>query len=257
MAGHSGLDERNSHPGHPKTFQVKFQDTGSVKAFGRRKLYSVSANRKIMPNKLAGVICLIGGLGCNKFVLEAVFSGDGKISALPVNIGILVLQVALISAGVLYMKQWYPLLAKIGVGVVILFALQFWVRVGLEIPFPEKRMFAALPFPPSLFKAGLDYQDQISRYEKRFAGIKKMLPARGVVGYLTFPNLSWDEAKFDYGLTGYALSPLNVDWSPDHEWIVGNFPNFKSPVQIPDIAGFVLIRDFGNGVALFKRELRK
>jgi hypothetical protein len=206
-----------------------------------------------MPNKTVGGLCLSGGVVCNKFVLEALFAGDGKISALPVQIGILGLQGALICAGVLYLKQWFPRLAQIGVGVVLLFALQFWVRVALEIPFPEKRMFTALPFPPSFFQAGLDYQDQISRYEARFGEIKKMLPAQGVVGYLTFPNLSWEDAKLDYGLTGYALSPLHVDWSPEHEWIVGNFPNFDQPAPIPNIEGFILIRDFGNGVALFRR----
>jgi len=193
------------------------------------------------------------GLACNKFVIETMLSGDGKISALPVNIAIIVLQISFISAGVLYLKQSYRMLTTLGVGLLILFVLQFWVRVFMEVPFPEKRMFKSLPFPPTLFESGVYYRDQISRYEARFIGIKDMLPAQGVVGYITSKHLPAQEAKFHHGLTGYALSPLKVDRSTRHELIVGNFPDLRSATPISAIDGFVLIRDFGNGVALFRR----
>jgi hypothetical protein len=208
-----------------------------------------------MTHKLCSILCLVAGVVCNKFVIEALLAGDGKISALSVNIGIIILQVALICAGILYLTRRYDLLAMVGVSMLILFTLQFWVRIGIEIPSPEKRMFAALPFPPSFFKDRGQYQDQISRYEARFTGLRAFLPPLGTVGYLTSEHFSSEEAKFHWGLTGYALMPVRVEWSTEHELIVGNFPDFES-VPLPEsLKRFVLVKDFGNGVMLFKKEI--
>jgi hypothetical protein len=210
--------------------------------------------RKGHKAKIFGILCIILGVVCNKFVIETMFSGDGKISALSVNIAIILLQIFFISAGVLYIKQSYNLLSKIGVGLMILFVLQFWIRVLLEVPFPEKRMFKTLPLPPSLFESGFHYRDQISRYEMRFDEVKRILPPTGVVGYVTSKNLPAEQAKFHYGLTTYALSPIRVERSTRHNLVVGNFPDSESVPLIHDIKGLVLIEDFGNGVALFKQK---
>lgn len=214
----------------------------------------MNTSGKNKTSKILGVLCLVAGIVCNKFVIEALVSGDGKISALSVNIAIAGLQIAFISAGILYLKQWYTLLPNIGVGLLFLFVLQFWVRVFLEVPVPQERMFKSLPFPPSLFESGFNYRDQISRYEQRFGGIKPLLPPHGVVGYVTSQALPWEEAKMHYGLTGYVLSPRKIDWSTHHELVVGNFPDFENVPPIREIDGFVLVKDFGNGVILLKIE---
>ncbi|PID60036.1 hypothetical protein CSB45_00670 [candidate division KSB3 bacterium] len=200
--------------------------------------------------KLTGNFCLLLGILCNKFVLEAVFSSDGKIDALSVNIGLILLQFSLISAGILYRKEAYAALTKVGFAMLLLFISQFWVRVFLELPFPEKRMFKALPQPITLFEAGTGYQDQISLYEDRFDELKALLPSAGRVGYVTSQHLSHEEAKFHYGLTTYTLAPLHVEHTTSHDYVIGNFPDFNRNSLIPEFEHLRLLKDFKNGVVL-------
>jgi hypothetical protein len=205
-------------------------------------------------HQLQGISCLVTGLLCNKFVLEAIFSTDGNISSLSVNIALIVLQISLICAGLLFLTRQYRYLAMIGISLLLLFFLQFWVRLCLEIPFPEKWMFETLPKPPSLFEAGLNYQDQISRYEARFADLKAMLPASGTVGYITSEHLPPEHAKFHWGLTTYVLAPFRVIKSTESEVIIGNFPDFELTDSRDTIAHLTLVKDFGNGVLLLNRK---
>jgi hypothetical protein len=151
------------------------------------------------------------------------------------------------------MKGRFHVLSRIGVGLILLVALQFWVRVLLDVPFPEKRMFAALPSVKPLFEAGRNYQDQISEYEARFLEVKKMLPEHSVVGYLSSPSFPLGEAKVHFGLTRYTLAPVIVNWSTHHSLLIGNFP--LSEVQMNDeIEHFTIVKDFGKGVMLLKKK---
>ncbi len=202
-------------------------------------------------SRLAGIFCISAGLFCNKFVLEALFSGDGNISAVSVNIALVALQLCLILAGILYFTQAYRALSRLGIGLLLLFVAQFWGRVFLDIPHSENRMFSALPTPPSVFEAGLAYQDQISRYEARFNEIKTMLPSSGSVGYVTSAHLPPSEAKFHDGLVTYTLAPLLVERTTAHPFVIGNFPNSNQETRHPSFEGMNIIKDFGNGVVLF------
>lgn len=80
--------------------------------------------------------------------------------------------------------------------------------------------------------------------DQRFAALKKELPTRGVVGYL---GDSGDSATADYYSTQYALAPLIVDRSTNHELIVGNFRGARQS-QLPST--LQVVKDFGNGVVL-------
>lgn len=203
-------------------------------------------------SRLAGIFCLLAGIAGNKFVLEMLIAGDGKISDLSVNLAILLLQGFFLTAGVFYLKRAYTQLSRLGIVFLLLFASQFWIRVLLEVPFPEQRMFNALPEVPSLFESGLNYQDQISRYEARFAELKTILPSTGSVGYVTSEHLSLEEAKFHYGLTTYTLAPLHVEHTLYHLYVIGNFPELEKEASLPMFENLTLLKNFGNGVMLFK-----
>lgn len=203
--------------------------------------------------KIQGAGYLLIGLMCNKFVLEAIFSTDGSISSLSVNIALVLLQVSLLSAGFLILTRRDRYLPRIGLGMLLLFVAQFWIRVGMEMPFPERWMFEALPKPPTVFEAGFDYQDQISRYEARFAELKTMLPASGTVGYVTSERLLPEHAKFHWALTTYALVPVQVEFSSSQAYIVGNFPDLTKDQALPTIENTTLVKNFGNGIVLFAR----
>jgi len=108
--------------------------------------------------------------------------------------------------------------------------------------------------------------DRIAAYEMRFKDLKEMLPPRSVVGYVTDEELS-DEtfhqlppdnsfrfrAVLHYHLTQYALAPIIVDNTLEHELVVGNF---RTPHAMPPVRGHVLLKDFGNGIMLFRRGLK-
>jgi len=89
--------------------------------------------------------------------------------------------------------------------------------------------------------------DVAKRSDLRFAALKAVLPQRGVVGYV---GENGTDALGDYYLAQYALAPLVVDHSSDHELVVGNFPS--GPGDTPE--GLHLVRDFGDGIELFARK---
>ena len=86
------------------------------------------------------------------------------------------------------------------------------------------------------------------RSDQRFAALRADLPARGVIGYLGEPG---ENALPDYYLAQYALAPLVVDRSVQHQFVVGNFPSQEVPASLP---GLRKIHDFGDGLVLLANE---
>jgi len=129
-------------------------------------------------------------------------------------------------------------------------------------------------------------EDANEVYEKRLEGLKSVLPSQGVIRYVTddkfykkrfkrdhpaFPRLNdfgeasdeWPENVFAgagalqaYFLTQYTLAPLIVVNTIDCDLVVGDF---YSEISIPEFSRHnhvILVKDFGNGVMLFRRESR-
>jgi len=108
------------------------------------------------------------------------------------------------------------------------------------------------------------FGDPISGYEKRFTGLRQLLPQKGAVGYLNdvpAPFLIGDGGPNDnrrFGtlyLTQYVLSPVVVYDTPQYPLVVGNF--HSSPHPSPELLKSLRLRpieNYGNGVFLFKRE---
>lgn len=103
-------------------------------------------------------------------------------------------------------------------------------------------------------------QDEISTYERRFAELRTMLPARGVVGYLGHPEPAGATPREAnaaallhfrrYLLAQYALAPVLLIESAQPELVVGNYERGATP---PTPAGLRMVRDFGDGLVLFRR----
>lgn len=103
-------------------------------------------------------------------------------------------------------------------------------------------------------------QDEISANEHRFAALRAELPVRGVVGYLGHPEVTGPTPRDSnatallhfrrYLLAQYALAPALLIESTEPEFVVGNFDPGTAP-SAPD--GLHLVRDFGDGVVLFRR----
>ena len=137
----------------------------------------------------------------------------------------------------------YSIEAKIGIAAVILFALiSNWNLVKQEGKFDPKQIG----------------RDNISLYDKRFDGLRKILPSHGIVGYISDRPIT-DYSKMadaaliaQYYLVQYAVAPVLVDDSIERKLVIGNFhqPN----VSLPKEKKFTVLKDFGNGVVLFETE---
>ena len=102
--------------------------------------------------------------------------------------------------------------------------------------------------------------DEITAYETRFRVLRSALPAHGMVGYLGHPKPTGATPTDSnaaallhfrrYLLAQYSLAPVLLIEGTDHELIVGNFYPGSPPPAPP---GFRLVRDFGEGVVLFRR----
>ena len=89
----------------------------------------------------------------------------------------------------------------------------------------------------------------VGGYERRYAGIRPLLPRRGVVGYLSDRM----DAHEQYVLTQYALVPLVVSRSPEHAVVVGNFFDPRTGPTLARKHGLVVVRDFGQGLLLLRQ----
>ena len=101
--------------------------------------------------------------------------------------------------------------------------------------------------------------DPISEYEKRFTGVRQILPQKGAVGFLSdvpAPFLKGDDGRAGtLYLTQYVLSPVVVYDNAQYPLVVGNF--HSTPHPSPELSKSLRLRpiaNYGNGVVLFKRE---
>ena len=91
-------------------------------------------------------------------------------------------------------------------------------------------------------------KDEISQYLSRFDALKQILPPCGVVGYTSDDPLN---AK-GFSLTQYAVMPVIVDQTADHALVIGNFRSPQIHSALHTEHRLELLKDFGNGVMLFK-----
>lgn len=89
----------------------------------------------------------------------------------------------------------------------------------------------------------------VSQYERRFDGIRPLLPKRGEVGYLSDRM----EVNEQYYLAQYTLAPLTLKLSPDRDIVVGNFFDPRVGPALARQHGLVVVRDFGKGLLLLRR----
>jgi GT2 family glycosyltransferase len=106
----------------------------------------------------------------------------------------------------------------------------------------------------------LPSRDAITSYEDRFRELRPALPPVGRVGYVTDAEIKPAEgldaprlAFKRYLLTQYALVPTIVLPDTQAGLVVGNFEAARIP-NTKATAGLSLVRDYGNGVMLFRSQ---
>ena len=98
-------------------------------------------------------------------------------------------------------------------------------------------------------------RDEITLYLTRFEGLRRALPAHGTVGYesdLQDSLTDRQEVKGFY-LTQYAIAPVIVVAGTDRDLVIGNYRDPAHNCRICSSPSFVLEKDFGDGVLLFRR----
>ncbi len=140
---------------------------------------------------------------------------------------------------------------RVEMGEVLLIVLTGYAVFGLLLQ--SMRIYADLP-----------EKDPVTIHEARIAQLKGSLPPSGQVGYVTtvendrifaaekaFRNV---EYLAQYALTQYTLAPLIVRNSPELPLVVGNFLDGPPPLGFLERSGLVPLRDFGEGLILYRRE---
>lgn len=99
--------------------------------------------------------------------------------------------------------------------------------------------------------------DQVTKYEIRFEGVKAILPARGVIGYITEASpkevMADGDLQAEYYLTQYAVAPVVVDNNPARNIVIGNFHSSAIP-DMRSYGRFGITQNFDNGIILLRNE---
>lgn len=116
----------------------------------------------------------------------------------------------------------------------------------------------------SLFSVSVDLREQMRLYllrnrpdpvftmTARIERIRGELPATGVIGYIG-PSDDPTEMRYErYYLTQFALAPLIIVDSPDHDLVFGNF--IDAALDSP--SDFVVVKDLGGGLWLLRKRAK-
>lgn len=126
-------------------------------------------------------------------------------------------------------------LAGIGVALIIVIA-------GAASVVEISRPFRRIPVP-----------DAVTIEQGRLEFAKRVLPARGAIGYLSDQNPR-REGEGEYFITEYSLAPLQVSRDPDREIVLGNFSNWQAALVLIRQYRLHIVRDIGGGLMVLGRD---
>jgi hypothetical protein len=108
--------------------------------------------------------------------------------------------------------------------------------------------------------------DPVTIHETRIAQLLPMIPPDGEVGYVTTvendrifaaeKNFTNVEFLAQYVLTQYTLAPRIVRNSPALPLVVGNYIDGPPPPGFLEQNRLVPLKDFGDGLVLYRREMK-
>jgi hypothetical protein len=104
--------------------------------------------------------------------------------------------------------------------------------------------------------------DQVCEYEKKLLKMKSLLPARGVVGYVSSTNqkdinvILDPKGTEDYFQFQYVLAPLILLNRSDLPFVVGNIQGNEvgAITKVAAKKGLTVKAEFGSGIVLFVKK---
>jgi hypothetical protein len=92
----------------------------------------------------------------------------------------------------------------------------------------------------------------VNFFEGRFAELRKALPSRGTVGFVTDLAATDVSSMAEYYLMQYELAPVIVKNTTNEKLVVGDIHNAKTtPAQLAPL-GLTLVHDYGKGAQLYR-----
>jgi hypothetical protein len=98
---------------------------------------------------------------------------------------------------------------------------------------------------------------KVGEQAARFADLASALPAAGIVGYVSDVPPGQTLSAALYSSAQYTLAPRLVtsqSVQPAPEWVIGDFSKPLDVVQFGKEHGLILVKDFGNGAVLYRRQ---
>ncbi|MBI1791554.1 MAG: hypothetical protein HYR60_28835 [Acidobacteria bacterium] len=93
----------------------------------------------------------------------------------------------------------------------------------------------------------------VDLYEQRYAGLREALPQRGVAGWIS--DLPEGDINYitDRCLLQYAIAPVILAGDSSHPLVIGSFHTTGGIAAATEGKSLTLVKDFGQGVMLFRR----
>lgn len=98
--------------------------------------------------------------------------------------------------------------------------------------------------------------EDVSSYEARFGNLREHLSGVDKVGYMSDCQGNQNDAAARLFIAQYAVAPVIVVDSIESELVIGNFCHSKIDKALWTEKKLLLIKDFGEGVMLFRRAVR-
>lgn len=86
-------------------------------------------------------------------------------------------------------------------------------------------------------------------------GALKILPASGVIGYMSDLPLDQNAGTAAFLAAQYAVAPraLMPEGKAQTEWVIGNFSRSADFAAVGAQHGLTMVHDFGNGVVVYRK----
>jgi hypothetical protein len=98
---------------------------------------------------------------------------------------------------------------------------------------------------------------QTARLADRFSEVSTVVPPGARLAYLSDIPVDKDSGAL-HSTAQYAIAPRLLDTTPDtpRQWILGDFYQPYDAARTAQERGLEVVRDFGNGVVIFRRSGR-
>lgn len=87
---------------------------------------------------------------------------------------------------------------------------------------------------------------------ERLEPVRRELPPNTLLGYIS--DIQPDSATIL--TTQFAVAPMLLVGNAPHEWVLGNFSKPQNYAEFGRVHGLVLVKEFANGVVLYRQSHR-